>query len=441
MKLLWVIRRTVLWALIAGAPLASCGVIEDDKTLQELNVNSRYTVESIQVLGLHRDGLHGGGSYYKERTSSALRADLDKIVGEKLDHSALERLAARIKQELLASDVAIKISRGNEPEHVIVDFEVTRSHEQDFDLNVAKFLYDSREGWTGEGGATTSFKGNALTFDVLSDSNTLIERNSGIQATFERKHLGTERLGLRFEFDSYHDQWNPATLAAAPSSMIYRNRDAFTPEATVAIAAPVDLDLGVSFARFRPSAPEVGPDGAVLAAKTESSNAVVSTLRYRRRWGSEHDRREQSLNGSYSLRTATSLLGTDQNYTRHFARLNYIFRHARSFVETTFLAGRITGRAPLFDRFELGDSTTLRGWSKFDLDPLGGSRVIHGSIDYRYRFFQVFYDRGAIWDRPQDRDAKQSIGTGFKVERFQLAVAFPIRGGHAEPILYAGMNF
>ncbi len=147
------------------------------------------------------------------------------------------------------------------------------------------------------------------------------------------------------------------------------------------------------------------------------------------------------MNGSYSLRTATSLLGTDQNYTRHFARLNYIFRHARSFVETTFLAGRITGRAPLFDRFELGDSTTLRGWSKFDLDPLGGSRVIHGSIDYRYRFFQVFYDRGAIWDRPQDRDAKQSIGTGFKVERFQLAVAFPIRGGHAEPILYAGMNF
>jgi surface antigen Omp85-like protein len=441
MKLLWWIRWSTLSALVVAAPLASCGVIEDDKTLQELNVNSRYTVESVQILSLHHDGLPQG-RLYKERTSSALRADLDKIVGQKLDHSALERLAARIKQELFVSDVAIKISRGVEPEHVIVDFEVTRSREQDFDLNVAKFLYDSREGWTGEGSATTNFKGNALTFDVLSDSNTLIERYSGIRARFERKDLGWDRLTLRFEFDSYHDQWNPATLAAAPPSMmIYRNRDAFTPEATVAIAPPVDLDLGVSFARFRPSFPEEGPDEAGLAAKTESSNAVVSTLRYHRRWGSEHDQREQSLNGSYSFRTATNLLGTDQNYTRHFARLNYVFRHARSFLETTFLAGRLTGRAPLFERFELGDSTTLRGWSKFDLDPLGGSRVLHGSIDYRYRFFQLFYDRGAIWDRAQDRDAKQSIGTGFKVERFQLAVAFPIRGGHAGPILYAGMNF
>jgi hypothetical protein len=426
MDLLWLIRRSILFTLVAAAPIASCGVTEDSKTLEELNVNSRYTVESVQVLGLP-----------SVKISNALRGDLDKVVGAKLDHSALERLAARIKKELLASDVAIKVSRGIEPDNVIVNFEITRSREQDFDLNVAKFLYDSREGWTGDGSATTNFKGNAMTFDVLSDSNSLIERFSGIKARFERKNLGTDRLGFRFEFESYHDQWNPATVAAAPPSMLYGSRQVYTPEATVVIAQPVDLDLGVSFARFRPSL----PDEAGLAAKTESSNAVVSTLRYHRRWGSEHDLKEQSLAGYYSFRAGVSLLGTDLSYTRHFAHLSYVFRHARSFVESTFLAGRITGNAPLFERFELGDSTTLRGWSKFDLDPLGGSRVIHGSVDYRYRFFQVFYDSGAIWDRVQDRSAKQSVGTGFKVERFQLAVAFPVRGGHAEPILYAGLNF
>jgi len=426
MELMAFIRRSTLVALLATAPLASCGVIEDDKTLQELNVNSRYTVESVQVVGLPT-----------VRMSRALRGDLDKIVGAKLDHSALERLAVRIKNEFVVSDVAIKISRGAEPEHVVVDFEVTKSHEQRFDLNVAKFLYDSREGWMGDASATTNFKGNAFTFDVLSDSNSLIERDSGIRAKFERKNLLADRVGLRFEFESYHDQWNPATLAAAPATMIYRTRESFTPEATVAIAPSVDLDLGVSFARFRPSL----PDEAGSAAKTESSNAVVSTLRFHRRWGSEQGLFEQNVTGSYSFRAGTSLLGSDQSFTRHFAHLSYVFRHARSFVETTFLAGRMTGRAPLFERFELGDSTTLRGWSKFDLDPLGGSRVLHGSIDYRYRYFQVFYDRGAIWDRSPDRDAKQSIGTGFKMERFQLAVAFPIRGGRAEPILYAGMNF
>jgi outer membrane protein assembly factor BamA len=99
------------------------------------------------------------------------------------------------------------------------------------------------------------------------------------------------------------------------------------------------------------------------------------------------------------------------------------------------------GHAPLFERFALGDSATLRGWNKFDLDPVGGSRVIHGSIDYRYAFFHAFYDTGAVWDRTQDREQKQSAGVGFKVEGFQLAVAFPIRAGHTEPVFLAGMNF
>ena len=97
--------------------------------------------------------------------------------------------------------------------------------------------------------------------------------------------------------------------------------------------------------------------------------------------------------------------------------------------------------APLFDRFVLGNSSTLRGWNKYALDPLGGSHVIHGSVDYRYRFIQVFYDSGAIWDRPQEREQKQSAGVGLKKENFQLAVAFPIRSGHTEPVFFAGMNF
>jgi outer membrane protein assembly factor BamA len=104
-----------------------------------------------------------------------------------------------------------------------------------------------------------------------------------------------------------------------------------------------------------------------------------------------------------------------------------------------FLAGRISGDAPLYDRFVLGDSTTLRGWNKFDLDPLGGSHVAHGSVDYGFKILQVFYDAGAVWDRSPE--ARQSVGAGFKKEGFQLAVAFPLRAGRADPIFYAGMNF
>ncbi len=242
------------------------------------------------------------------------------------------------------------------------------------------------------------------------------------------------RVHLRFEFDSFHEMWNDATLAAASPADIYRTRQTFMPEATVVILQPLELDLGASFAQFRPIT-------AGSAAKTASSNAVVSTLRYHQRWGSEHDGQEQEMNGSYSIRSGTSIFGTDDNFTRQMATARYRFRHRRNTVELGFLAGRITGHAPLYERFALGDSTTLRGWSKFDLDPLGGSRMIHGSVDYHYRWFQAFYDTGAIWDNGQTREQKQSVGTGFKVEGFQLAVAFPLRAGRADPIFYAGLNF
>ena len=123
------------------------------------------------------------------------------------------------------------------------------------------------------------------------------------------------------------------------------------------------------------------------------------------------------------------------------ARARYKFHHGHNSVQVSFLGGRIFGQTPLFDRFVLGDASTLRGWNKFDLDPLGGSHMVHGSIDYLYRFFQVFYDTGAVWDLPQEREQKQSLGTGLRKDNFQLAVAFPLRAGRVDPMFFAGMNF
>jgi hypothetical protein len=406
------------------APLAGCGVTDDDETnLQNLNVNSRYTVESVHLLGLA-----------SVKISDTLRRDLDKLVGHRFDDSALKRLAAQIKSELRASEVKIKALRGTEPDHLIVDFEVKPER---YGLNVARFLYNSKEGWTGEGSAFAKAAGNDFTFGIMSDADTTLERFSGVRATFERKNILTDRVRLRFEFDSFHEAWNQATLNAAAPLDIYRTRQDILPEATIVLFQPLELDLGVNFARFRPSL----PTQADSAAKTESANAVVSTLRYHQRWGSEHDTDEQELNGSYSVQYSTNLFGTDDVYSRNLGNARYRYRREHNSVEVGFLAGEISGNAPLFERFVLGNSTTLRGWSKFDLDPLGGSHIIHGSIDYRYRFFQAFYDTGAVWDRPDERAQKQSVGTGFKVETFQLAVAFPIRSGRTEPIFYAGLNF
>ena len=112
------------------------------------------------------------------------------------------------------------------------------------------------------------------------------------------------------------------------------------------------------------------------------------------------------------------------------------------------MAGVIYGKAPLFERFVLGDSSTLRGWNKYDLDPLGGNRVVNGSVTYGYHIMRIFYDTGAVWDQGKSPEAKHSTGIGissglgiFQKGAFLLAVAFPIRQGRADPVFIAGMNY
>ncbi len=76
------------------------------------------------------------------------------------------------------------------------------------------------------------------------------------------------------------------------------------------------------------------------------------------------------------------------------------------------MAGGITGDAPLFERFTLGDSETLRGWNKYDIAPAGGDRVVYSSIEYRYTGLALFLDVGSVWDANAERHVRVSTGFG-----------------------------
>lgn len=396
------------------------------------NANAKYIVESVRIAG-------PGDA---PSISHSLQDEIDEVVGHNLDHSMLERLAGRLKDELRVPEVNFSVGKGQMPERVVVTFEIGEREEKAFDIDLVRFLYHSKQGWTGEGGATIRAHGNSLSFSLVSDGDRLAERYAGIQAGFERQSLGTDKLGLRFRFLSYHQQWNDTTLQAANPDDIYRTRYHFVPELTVRLAKPLEWDLGADFARYRitPSSPVAL--GAV--SPNRSSNAVVSTLRYRQRWGSGTDPYQHDLRASYGLRAATKVFESDTVFARHQADVQYLLKHGHNDLRLKFLAGSITGpngAAPLYERFILGNAEVLRGWNKFDLAPLGGSNVVHGTIEYSYRAFLIFWDTGALWDVPQDREQKNSMGVGLEGKGFQMAVAFPIRAGAGNPVFYVGMNF
>jgi outer membrane protein assembly factor BamA len=407
---------------------------QPEQQASDLNVNSRYTIESINFVD-HRD--------YKLSTSSL--EEIRRLVGGKVSTEALDRLALRIRQELRAHDVTFKLARGAQPESVRVLIQVDRAGGS-FDASVPNLSYNSVLGFTGTGQLTSSIGPNTFTFRMLRDADNLVERMYGVQAKYERLAWANGRIRLGFEFDGYQNEYAPSTLLALasdsrPSSIgagAYGSRLNFEPSATFVIAAPLTYTVGLSFEQL---------NNLPSAARSESANAVVNTLRYHQRWATSGDN-TQELDAGYSLRAATTLLGTNLPYTRHVAHLKYNYVSRTQSVEVTMIAGAIYGQAPLFERFALGDSTLLRGWNKYQLDPLGGNRLAYGSVTYGYHVMRVFYDAGSVWDQGKSPEAKESAGIGVSsglgvLEKgaFLLALAFPLREGHMTPVVIAGMNF
>src|SRR5580704_10320534 len=156
---------------------ASQNLISEERAT-DLNVNSRYIIESI--------GFTDSRPY---KLSSLAVAEMHRLVGSKLNSEALNRLAERICGELRAHDVTFKLARGGEPDSVKVLLEVDKGPDK-FDFSVPTFVYNSRQGWSGVAEAAATFGPNVITVGGVSDDDTLIERTEGVRARYDRLSLG-----------------------------------------------------------------------------------------------------------------------------------------------------------------------------------------------------------------------------------------------------------
>ncbi len=413
-------KYALITFLISGASLWG-GNQESFLQPVEFNVNSQYTVESVEIPSEVKSGI-----------SLGLRQDLERLIGQKFNPIALNDVARRIRDELDVSTVVPRLLRGNTPDHVRIVLDVAGKR---VDLSVPKFLYSSAQGLNGAVEGAVIAGDNRFTAGLVSNGDELVERYSGFRLRYEDRKLGSDRVRLRFEFDSYHEQWNNSTLKAIGQDDsvpgIYRSRQNFEPLISIALAQPLTVSFGAGFQRFDPDIP---------GAHTQSANAAITTLRYERHFEGELGD-DQGLQAEYSLRAATRALDSDYGYARHRWEVRYSITSGRQSLTDDAVAGMITGNAPLFERFEVGTSSMLRGWNKWELDPLGGSRVVHNSVEYRYGLFEAFYDAGAIWDSGDDVVLRHSLGVGVRKNAFLVAMAFPVKGGRASPVFMVGMNY
>src|SRR5579863_2442884 len=184
----------------------------------DINVNTRYKVDAVTIWGKGwKTDLVADQTDTTEQTkklSTRLRRDLVALIGNNLNPGMLDTLADRLRKELGAREVRHRLQRSDSPNHVRVDFEV-KPPRFSFDTTVTKFAYNSQTGWSGGGDAGFTVHDQSFAFGMVSDGDTMAERFAGITARYENHRLGTDKLLFRLEFESYHEQWNNHTAAAA----------------------------------------------------------------------------------------------------------------------------------------------------------------------------------------------------------------------------------
>jgi outer membrane protein assembly factor BamA len=171
------------------------------------------------------------------------------------------------------------------------------------------------------------------------------------------------------------------------------------------------------------------------------ANAWVLGISGDHLWKGSNEVRQRA-EASYQLRAAIDGLGSDLVYKRHLGQARYQIDQGRSTAIASLSLGYITGDAPLFERFSLGNSTTLRGWDKYDIAPLGGERMFHSTVEYRFYNVGMFFDTGSVWDRNSDSKLRYSTGFGVHTDNFFLTLGFPLNNNHdSGPIFMAGVRF
>ncbi|MES1257296.1 MAG: BamA/TamA family outer membrane protein [Acidobacteriota bacterium] len=400
------------------------------RAASEANVNQRYTIESVSI---------GGVQVERAKLPSSLRQRLVSMVGARCDMAAIGEIASDLRKELHLRSVNEHLSRGSQPDQIRVNFEVVK-RDVAFEISVPKFLYHSQQGFTGEVQASTRVGQNTFTLGAVSNGDDLTERFTGLVARYQDAKVFTDKVRFGIGFEDFHEQWNDSTrnaMATAPTDSgldIYRTRRNIAPELTFAPAKSVTISAGVSFEQMQLETP---------GAAQRSANAITADVHYSH--AVEGDL-QQTLDGKYSLRIGTRGLGSDYSYSRHMVSMRYQVKSGRHIAADEVMGGTITGDAPFFERFVLGSSSTLRGWDRYAMSPLGGTRAVHNSLSYGYQFgegtAEVFYDSGALWNRDRGTGGvRHSLGVGYRQGIFVLTMAFPVVEGRVSPVFMAGMNY
>jgi hypothetical protein len=419
--------------------------ISDDPELLA-NINARYVIESVSVTPKFEPAL-----------PKPVIDELQALKGKRLDPEEGKRLSKKIADSLTGYgqlDVKPRFERGGQPGQLRVVFEVLETDSwlgfSPLRGTTPKFVYHAYQGWSAAVDIPITGDDIQFTFGfAIANEDDLIEQYSGVRIRFASRNVGTKRLGAGIELSHYGQSWREATLFAVHADptipQAYDGRTTVEPTLTFAFNRHFRVTGGVSVSELEtlvPLDPLNPPDPVELPESGDSVMASVGLVgaSFDKQWPAGVGRSHE-VTGSYELRVASEGLGSDLDYTRHLAAADYQFRNGRSSLLAGARFGRSHGSVPLFERFALGDTGTLRGFNKFDISPAGGTRLVYSTVEYRWRCAAVFVDAGSVWDASTDASVRWSTGFGCHGKNFFMTFAVPLNSDDVDVTFMMGVRF
>lgn len=401
--------------------------ISDDRDIAS-NINARYTVDSVEISGVEDSAV----SQELRRHAGAGRRAPRSRRGRAAPRTARSR-AARVHREATGSPGT---PVGPRPR------DLRRQRARDAPLDPLRAVeveaWSITPRWVGAASWTSRWGGrdNRLTLGLVGDNDDdLIEEYSGYRVRLESRKVATERLGLSLEFAELRQSWRDATLSAAALNpqiaAVYRERRTIEPMVTVAFSPHVRVSYGASVTEL---------ESLFRSSGSQMASTANFSIGYDQRWELASGATE-AVEASYELRAATTALESDLDYKRHLGRAQFRFSSGSNTVIASIALGRISGSAPLFERFSLGDSSTLRGWNKFDVAVAGGNRMAYHSLEYRHDSLAFFFDLGSVWDEGTDSRLRLATGVGFHGENAFVTMGFPLNADDLSAQFMAGVRF
>jgi len=372
--------------------------------------NDSKTVAAVDVKGVART-----------RLSDALFSELQAMVGKRTDSLEANHLLEKLKAELTGDyAVALRITDGATPQESRIVYAVDRVPWLPYRNPRDMLTYHSKQGFSLLC-CDDDFIGDYTTLTVGWDGDSLVERYKGFGLGIESTSLGTRHLGARLAFESFGSQWKQATRTAVADRAdsgsgleLYRSRLSVAPSVAFAFNRHMYVTGGANFTQLRIEGPEE-PWRAV--------HEGVASLRFDTK-EVKHGQTTFESKGGYEVRSGARSIGTDLVFTRHLADLDASVGYEKNKLRLTISGGKITGNAPMFERFSLGNTVTLRGWNKYDINPAGGSRMWHSSLEYNYGDLGFFLDHGSVWDPGDPHPIRQSVGVTLW---HSIGLAFPLQ--------------